>query len=335
METIKSLLLFGRNQDWLRKTATAFEKFPSRHRVLTAEVSEKKEMMNLIQRQMTHVIFIDAPVRQPDLPDLVLEIRSRSPRTIILLHSENPSTQLIVRSMQAGAFDFFDQEATMRDIIKALRRAVGLATFEVDRNQPADRRIYASLERYEKSLALTPSGEAGSSIEKGRSLEQLALALFGSVEGWDHTELNSRPDRSEEIDIVVFNGSVDPFWRRRGDIFLVECKNVGSAIGPPDFSNFFLKVDKRGPECRLGFLIARQIAGTVKQYMDSIRGRSSMVVALDSSCLSELVSSVDRAATLRKFVTQTTLGKPTWNKAAAEPSNEEAPGPQDDEMSNP
>lgn len=90
------------------------------------------------------------------------------------------------------------------------------------------------------------------SFERGRALENLAEYLFHSVSGLRLIARNLRT-LAEEIDLAFSNGA-DGFWREIGNPFLVECKNLASAVGARIIRDFRVKLQTKG--LRGGFIVA-------------------------------------------------------------------------------
>jgi hypothetical protein len=89
---------------------------------------------------------------------------------------------------------------------------------------------------------------------KGKTLETLVAALFDSVEGFT-VKKNQRTD-SEEIDLVVVNGSHEARWRNGTPLILVECKNWSEPCDKNALVQFRDKLMNRYGQCRLGFLVS-------------------------------------------------------------------------------
>lgn len=318
----KSLILFGSDEGRLREAQLAVEEEYGTSPLLVYLYLREDKMLSHLERQQTHVVLIDALAENVDaMPELVLKVRMRSPRSLVLLQSKSPITETVARCMKAGAFDFFDHSMKRKDMARATRRALKFASIETDRNLLSEKWIFAAFERLENSYSSIGSDDLPNHA-KGLLLEELSVALFSSVEGWSDIEQRSRPSESEEIDLVIFNDSPDPFWRNRGDVILVECKNVEKGADSGDFGKFYFKVANRGSNCRLGFLIARSIRGSYQEVMRKVRGSDSAVVPLDyAQSLQALVHAVDRGSVFKRFVKETTLGKATWKIRPKEPSS--------------
>lgn len=96
---------------------------------------------------------------------------------------------------------------------------------------------------------------AESAIEKGASLEGLMATLFEQVPGFVVYDRNTRTE-TEEIDLMILNGSQDSLYMREGPLVLVECKNWTSKPGRPEFSLLESKMRNRYSRCTLSFLVS-------------------------------------------------------------------------------
>lgn len=96
--------------------------------------------------------------------------------------------------------------------------------------------------------------KAQSSDERGRALEELMCRLFESVKGL--TVSDRVRTATEEIDIVIVNGSSEPRLRRESAIILAECKNWSGKCGKDEVVIFQQKIENRSKRCNLGFLVS-------------------------------------------------------------------------------
>lgn len=91
--------------------------------------------------------------------------------------------------------------------------------------------------------------------DKGKALEILMVELFEQVPGFSLHKSNVRTE-TEEIDLVVLNGSPDPVFCKDGPLVLVECKNWSKKPGRPEFSVLEGKIRNRHDRCTVAFLIS-------------------------------------------------------------------------------
>jgi hypothetical protein len=129
---------------------------------------------------------------------------------------------------------------------------------------------------------------AKTSNEKGRSLEELICQLFETIPGFS---INRRVlTATEEIDIVVLNGSDDPRFKREKALLLAECKNWSGKCGKNDFVLFKEKIENRSNRCSLGFLISwNGFAETVTKEMLRGSREETLVVPLDGDAIRKAV----------------------------------------------
>ena len=99
--------------------------------------------------------------------------------------------------------------------------------------------------------------------DKGTALESLMETLFTQVPGFAvyGRDLHTA---TEELDLVILNGSSDPVFSRERSIIIVECKNWTTARpGRPEFSQVVGKMKSVQPlqSCIFRF-VARGSLGT-------------------------------------------------------------------------
>jgi hypothetical protein len=129
--------------------------------------------------------------------------------------------------------------------------------------------------------------------EKGSSLEALAIGLFGSIPGFEINFHNIETE-TEEIDIVILNGSNDPRFKNESTYLLVECKNWTGKCGKDEFVLFRQKIENRGNRSKLGFLVSwNGFTSTIPKEM--LRGSrdNPQVVLLSGQDIKEAVESGD------------------------------------------
>lgn len=137
------------------------------------------------------------------------------------------------------------------------------------------------------------------SKSKGEALEKLCFLLFSSVKGF--RAFSSIRTKTEEIDIVIQNGSKDPFWEKFGPFILVECKNWSSKCRKDDIVIFKNKMENRFGFCKVGFLISLGgFATTVtKEILRSSKG-GPVIGLLKQADLEELIASKHRSGLLKE-----------------------------------
>jgi hypothetical protein len=126
--------------------------------------------------------------------------------------------------------------------------------------------------------------EAKWNDEKGKSLEALVSALFGSVTGFDIAERIKT--ETEEIDLWITNNIDTGALRREGDVILAECKNWMGRCGKNEFVALLHKMINRSRRCTLGFLISwNGFADTVTKEMLRGSREEVLIVPLGGSDL--------------------------------------------------
>jgi hypothetical protein len=145
-----------------------------------------------------------------------------------------------------------------------------------------------------------------SAADKGKSLEQLTKLLFESIPGFVDAVTNVR-SKTEELDIIVRNESIDPFWSKQGPFIIIECKNWSKQkVGRNELDSFAAKMSRKAGWCRVGFFVS--ISGFTRVFMDNISryiGNNILIVPIDKVRLKQLIQSRDRRGLLKGFVLST------------------------------
>jgi hypothetical protein len=151
-------------------------------------------------------------------------------------------------------------------VVEEVREAAESASTEVGRLASAlAGRISAWGDRDEHTL-VNAVETSHSSDERGRALEELLGKLLSAVPGFSVT--GRIKTATEEIDLVVLNGSDDPLWRKESQLLIVECKNWSGKCGKNEFVVFHSKIENRKGRCRLGFLVSwNGFAETISKEM--------------------------------------------------------------------
>jgi hypothetical protein len=139
-----------------------------------------------------------------------------------------------------------------------------LARFVSSRHRPArttECDLFAPNLPSLEALAAALEG-AGTSREKGYALEELALNLFDSVNGFEVRSFRE-PTRSGENDLVVRNlVTVDPVIAAFGEYLIVECKHWKKPADTKAVDRLIAKVRSAGARC--GVLLSRNGVTGVK-----------------------------------------------------------------------
>ncbi|MEX2577542.1 MAG: hypothetical protein WD342_00680 [Verrucomicrobiales bacterium] len=128
--------------------------------------------------------------------------------------------------------------------------------------------------------------------EKGDSLEDLMVALFGSVPGF--TVLQNISTQTEEIDLWIENENERGPFRQDGEIVLVECKNWSTNCGKNEFVLLQKKAENRGHRCSLAFLISwKGFAETVTKEMLRGSREKLLIVPIDGDSITSAIETGD------------------------------------------
>ena len=229
--------------------------------------------------------------------DLIQSIRQKAPEAKVILVTGVADEDSVNRAFAAGAYDYLEKSAYFEAILKVkVRHALEAAR---ERRMAA----LANGKREEKIRELwTQVQTERDPAIKGARLEDLVALLFKSVPGFERTQTD-RKSLDEQIDIVIPNESLDPFWQQaRSQYILGECKNWSKPVERRELDVFLKDIERRFGLCRLGFFIS--IGGFTKGFESALaaaRGGDVLVVALDAASVDALVQSRDRNAKLKDF----------------------------------
>ena len=141
--------------------------------------------------------------------------------------------------------------------------------------------------------------------EKGKLLEKLLSTLIARDENFTVTDVHLRT-RSEELDIVVENNAMIPFFSQlKCPIILFECKNWSSKIGAGEIRNFAQKVQNRPRAlCNIGILVT--VTDLTRDARDELlgqRGKDFTIAVLERKDLeTTLTQRVTIAETLKTII---------------------------------
>jgi hypothetical protein len=98
-------------------------------------------------------------------------------------------------------------------------------------------------------------GDAATTNEKGRALEDFVCLLFPLVPGIEIAERNIlNAFQTEEVDVALWNARHQKGFYFLPNLLLVECKNWSVAVGSQEVSYFINRLRQRG--CDHGILFA-------------------------------------------------------------------------------
>jgi len=146
--------------------------------------------------------------------------------------------------------------------------------------------------------------------EKGKLLEKLLSTLIARDENFAITDVNLRT-RSEELDIVVENSGLVPFFSQlRCPIILFECKNWSSKIGADEIRNFAQKVQNRPRAlCSVGVLVTvTELTRDASNELLGQRGRDFAIAILERKDLEKTITQrIPIAETLKNVIRKSGL----------------------------
>jgi CheY-like chemotaxis protein len=246
------------------------------------------------------VVVVDQKLQGPGGADtgldLITEARIRAPGAKVLLATAYASKEAVERAFREGAYEYLEKtpvfEAMLHVKVRNAMEAVSerwLATLNLDGTELALR------ETWEQARA------EGDRNRKGVLLERLVALLLKSIPGFERLDTRLR-NSVEEIDVLVQNGSTDPFWQKESPYILVECKNWSKHIGAKELRELWGKMEGRYHRCRLALLIAPGgVASTVRDLQLRKSEHDLLVVLVTASELDELVRRKDRNEALKEM----------------------------------
>ncbi|MFV8749987.1 response regulator [Nannocystaceae bacterium ST9] len=202
--------------------------------------------------------------------ELIEEVERRSPGAKIIIVTGYASPETIERAFKVGVYDYVEKTENFKTLLRAkVRNAIELAR---------ERWLTSAEDEVSTRLSELQAQVRGAttSAEKGRILEDLVESIFRAAPGF--VVATRRRGLDEEFDLVVRNESIDPFWTKESQYFLVECKNWSGSVGPNELDRFTNKLERRFGRATLGFFIAAN--GFTKGFAATLatRRRENIVV---------------------------------------------------------
>lgn len=270
------------------------------------------------------VILMDQKLQGPGGPDsgldLISEARTRSPGAKLILVTAYAAPESVERAFRSGAYDYLEKtlllEALLRVKVRNAMEAVRerwLATLTPDDTERAIQEAW------------TATQTERDRHRRGLVLERLMSLLLKTIPGFERLDTRLR-NEVEEIDVLVQNGSADPFWQKESPYLLVECKNWSKPVGAKELRDLWGKMESRYARCRLALLVAPGgIAGTVRELQLRKAERDQLVLLLGPGDLEELVRRPDRGEVLKEIHRRAVMGALN-RRDDQEPSTPRPPG---------
>lgn len=266
--------------------------FSQRDDLIVDEANNSDTALEKIRTENYDLVLLDLRLPSGDEGlDVLAEIKRLKPKTGVIMMSAFGDIPKTVRAMKLGALDFLPKWEGFQHLVN----------FKIDEFLRTE---YLIADR--EKLIQTRYREvrqAADARTKGQALEELAGALFASIEGFIEIGRNLNT-ATEEIDLVFRNASRDTRWDRESQIILVECKNWQTQrVGKNEFVLFKEKIENRAGRCKLGFLICTErFAETVEKEMLRSSKSNLLIVPIDGDDLRKLVEAKNRSEILRSFV---------------------------------
>jgi hypothetical protein len=106
----------------------------------------------------------------------------------------------------------------------------------------------------------------------------------------------------EELDVLVQNGSADPFWQKEPPYILIECKNWSGHVGTNELRGLLDKMDGRYRRCSLALFVATGgFADTVRPQLLQRAREDKLVILVGPGDLDDLIKRTDRSEALKEM----------------------------------
>ena len=92
-----------------------------RNIAIAGEASSGGELLDLLDRETTHVVCLDINMRGMSGLELLPEIKRRFPKLPVLILSQYTERQMAVRAIRAGAAGYLNKDAAPAELVGAIR----------------------------------------------------------------------------------------------------------------------------------------------------------------------------------------------------------------------
>jgi ActR/RegA family two-component response regulator len=275
---------------------------------LVDAVDSRGAALDAIGREAWSVVLVDQKLRGPKGPDsgleLIGEIRRARPEARVIVITGYASPDTVERAYQEGVYDFVEKTESFTALLRIkVRNAM-----EVIRSQWLDAVRSGDTSSMLASLLVQTQTEPDSA-RKGRLLEDLLELLLTRIRGFVVAARQRGAD--EELDLLVRNESLDPFWSKESPYILVECKNWSAKVGPDELDRFRNKLRRRYDRTRLGFFVAASgFTAGVETTLLAAREGDMLVVPVTGQDLDALVQAPDIGEALKALHQRAVIGAP-------------------------
>lgn len=261
--------------------------------------AESREDVATVLDDTIDIVMIDKNLAGPGGPESGLDeleaILRRLPFVPVVLMTGYASESSIERAFAGGADDYWSKDANFF----ALARQRLKQLTELWKQAPSRRTTAAREARIRDGWGAVKSEKSKS--KRGKYLEELMKDLFASVAGFESIHSRAKT-RYEEIDLVIRNESVDPFWQKESPYWLAECKNWTDRVGKNELIVFYDKLASRFERATLGFLIAPNgFASTVSTGITAERKGANLVILMAADEIDEMIAAPDRNQWLKSL----------------------------------
>jgi CheY-like chemotaxis protein len=253
----------------------------------------------LVQQKNYDIIFLDIimPHYDYDGVEVLVDIKTFSPDSKVIAITGLAQRERIAEVMRLGASDFIERSPHIpselyQDKVRAVMEQPSLFN-EVALREVLIQRLWNRV-------------QYGQNDVRGQNLAGIIKLIFESIDGFGNLDIEIAAD--EEIDIQFENDHVSSFWKDRGGLIQIECKNWSTGkVGLEEYYNFQAKLT----QMRLGFFISYNgFSDELRQTISDKGNKDPLIVLIDRSDLEALIKAEDRENLLKGFVRKAIRGRP-------------------------
>jgi DNA-binding response OmpR family regulator len=263
-----------------------------------SKATNGNDAIELIKNNKYAVVITDMCMPGCDGFKVLQAVLKYQPLCQVIFLTGHGTINSAVKAMQEGAFDYVTKPLNLDKLLVTVKNAI--STYEGKALIASTESMLMEWWNYCK--------KSRDPAKRGNALEVVCQLLFSSIPGF--TVIGRRIRSSaEELDLLLRNESIEPFWLHFGTYILFECKAWKKRKpGRDELDAIMRKMERRGQKCDLAFFVSfNGVASTViKETRSSIR-EGKHIVILDKNDIENLISSSGRSELLKKLVENTIL----------------------------
>jgi len=255
------------------------------------------------------LVITDLRMGHSDGLAVLAQLKALSPVCEVIVITSYPTIATAIEAVRIGAFDYISRnEATdlwLDPLFAKARLALGLRPSRRAPQLYREHLLHFLLSRTARPFL--PCGSDYGALNPGLALELSVKLLLESCPGME-TTWHQRHGAGEEHDLVCLNSVDHPFWRERGSLVLVECRDRSKKCEAKDRSWFEEKIRNRRGAASLGLFISTE--GFTRGFLHPLSlapvpgGAPPIVVAIDGPRLREWLLAENRLLWLTEHAIQ-------------------------------